>query len=113
MNKIKVVYLITSCKKTGPIQQTLNIIKNLDRIKFEPTLITIYPELTDGTSQLEKFTSICKHLYIPMSKLDIIIGNYKNLTEALDEIHPDVIHSLGVFPDYAISCIKNILKLLL
>ena len=107
MSIIRIAYLVTSCKKVGPIQQTLNIIKNLDKSKFEPILITISPEPDDDTSQLAKFTSICKHLHVPISKLDIIIGNYKKLKEVLDEIRPDVIHSLGVFPDYAISRIKK------
>lgn len=43
-NKLKVVFLMTSCKKSGPVQQMLNIIKNLDRNKFEPVLVTMYPE---------------------------------------------------------------------
>lgn len=107
MKIIKVVYLVTSCKKVGPIQQTLNIIKNLDKSRFESVLITISPEPDNGTSQLEKFISICKHYYVPMSKLDIVIGNYKTLIEVFEEICPDVIHSLGVFPDYAISQMKK------
>ena len=105
--KIRVVYLLTSCKKTGPVQQTLNIIKNLNRAKFEPILITINQEADDGTSQLEKFKEVCKHIYIPLNKLDIILGRYQNLITKLDMIRPDVIHSLGVFPDYAISKIKK------
>ncbi len=37
-NPIKIVYLMTSCKKTGPTQQTLNIIKNLDHDNLIPDI---------------------------------------------------------------------------
>lgn len=105
--KIKVLFLLPSCKKMGPTQQMLNIITNLDKEKFDPVLMTIYPEVEDGTSQLSKFTSIVKHIYVPTSKLDVILGKCKLLENALEKLNPDVIHSLGVFPDYAVSRMKK------
>lgn len=106
-SKIKILFLMTSCKKTGPTQQMLNIITNLDRKKFEPLLLTIYQEETDGTSQLYKFKKICKHIFVPVSKKDILLNKFDKLSAVLKEIDPDVIHSLGVFPDYAVSKIKK------
>lgn len=105
--KIKIVYLLTSCKKTGPVQQTLNIIDHLDKERFEPVLVTLYPEDRDGTSQLPKFKKICRHLYAPTSKPEILLGRTSNLTAALEHIQPDIIHSLGVFPDYVISRLQK------
>lgn len=99
-----VVFLVTACKKSGPIQQMLNIISHLDRNVFKPFLITIYPESNDGTSQLQKYLSAgVVHHYVPLSKKDIILGKTRSLKDKLDEIHPIAIHSLGVFPDLAIS----------
>ena len=103
--RTKIVYLITACKNRGPINQTLNIIKNLDYDVFEPVLITIYPEEQD--SLLELYLPFVKHYFIPTSKLEIILGRDKALRRKLDEVRPDVIHSLGVFPDYAVSKIKK------
>ena len=40
--KIKILYIFTSCKKTGPTQQLLNLISNLNRDVFNPYLITVY-----------------------------------------------------------------------
>lgn len=99
---IKVVFLITQCKKCGPIQQMLNIIKYLDRKKIEPFLVTIYPENKD-VSQLDLYKRYVKHYYAPTSKLDVILGRTSILKNTLSIIKPDVIHSLGVFPDFAIS----------
>ena len=105
--KIRVCFMMTACKKSGPVQQMLNIIKNLDRNVFEPVLLTIYPEPTDGSSQLEKYLPYVKHYYAPTGKVNVITGRTGAIKEKLAEIKPDVIHSLGVFPDYAISRIKK------
>lgn len=102
---IKIVYLITSCKKSGPIQQTLNIISNLDRSKFIPYLITIYDEQDD--SVLDQFLPYVHHLFIKTDKLDILINRVDKLEECLNKIKPDLIHSLGIFPDFAVCRIKK------
>lgn len=104
-NKLKVVFLMTSCKKSGPVQQMLNIIKNLDRNKFEPVLVTMYPE-DKKLSQKELYDAYVKHFYAPTSKIDVMLGRTKTLKNVLKEIQPDVIHSLGVFPDFAVSRMK-------
>lgn len=105
MNKIKIVFLMTSCKKTGPVQQTLNIIKNLNRNEFEPHLVTLYPE-TEG-SQLEKYLPYVEHHFAPSGKLALVTGRDYILRQVLEEIKPDIIHSLGVFPDFAVSRMKR------
>lgn len=102
----KVVFLMTACKKSGPVQQMLNIIKNLDRNEFEPHLVTLYPE-PDEDSQLEKYLPYVKHHYVPTGKIAIVSGRDLELRKVLEKIKPDVIHSLGVFPDYAISRMKQ------
>ena len=97
---------MTSCKKSGPVQQMLNIIKNLDRKVFEPILVTLYEEDKE-LSQLHLFEPHVKHVLAPTGKKEIILGRDRTLRRVLAEIGPDVVHSLGVFPDYAVSRIKK------
>jgi len=97
---------MTHCKKSGPVQQMLNIIKHLDATEFEPHLVTLYPEDEEG-SQLEKYLPYVKHHYAPAGKLALVTGRDKALRATLEEIQPDVIHSLGVFPDFAVSRMKK------
>ena len=106
MNKRRIVFLLTSCKKTGPVQQTLNIIKHLDRDVFEPHLLTLYPEEDEG-SQLSFYLPYVPHHYIPTGKLSMLTGRDKALRQTLEVIQPDVIHSQGVFPDYAVCRMKR------
>lgn len=102
---IKIVYLATSCKKSGPIQQTLNIIRHLDRSKFTPYLITIYEE--QENSVLDQFLPYVQHLFVQTGKLDILTGRVRKLEECLDRIKPELVHSLGVFPDFAVCRMKK------
>lgn len=104
-NMKKIVFLMTACKKSGPVQQMLNIIKNLDREEFTPYLVTLYPE-QEG-SQLDKYLPYVTHKYAPCNKLSLVMGRDYELRKALDDISPDVIHSLGVFPDYAVTRMKK------
>ena len=97
---------MTACKKSGPVQQMLNIIKNLDRNEFEPYLVTLYSE-PEEDSQLEKYLSYVKHHFAPSGKLALVTGRDAALRNVLEEINPDVIHSLGVFPDFAVSRMKR------
>ena len=103
---IKVAFLMTHCKKSGPVQQMLNIIKHLDAADFQPYLVTLYPEDKEG-SQLEKYQPYVEHHFAPSGKLALVTGRDAELRKVLEEIKPDVIHSLGVFPDFAVSRMKR------
>ena len=71
--KIRIVYLMTSCKKLGPTQQTLNIIKNLDQNQFEPILITINDEEADSR-MADYLPYVTAHYLVKTGKKEIILG---------------------------------------
>lgn len=100
--RIRIVYLMTSCRKSGPTQVVLNIIKNLDNSKFEPILITLYDEESDS-QMADILPFVSAHYLIKTGKKDIVLGQDVALKKTLEELNPDVIHSTGVFPDYAAS----------
>ena len=105
--KKNIVFVVTSCKKTGPIEQMLSIFTYLDRTKFNPILITINEEPTDGTSQLERYLAQgVVHYHVPLSKINILTGRTKVLKQKLNELNPSIVHSQGVFPDFALSMMK-------
>lgn len=98
-----IIYLLNSCRKVGPVQQTFYIISHLDKEEFTPILITLCEEPDDETSLLNNFLSLgIVHYHISTSKSDILFGRLSNLKNRIDSLCPDVIHSLGVFPDYAV-----------
>ena len=48
-DKIRIAFVVTNCKRTGPINQTWNIIRYMDRKKFEPLLVTMFEENENNT----------------------------------------------------------------
>ena len=100
--RIRIVYLMTSCKKLGPTQQTLNIIKNLDQGVFEPILITINDEEADSR-MADYLPYVSAHYLVKTGKKEIVTGQDGVLKKKLEELKPDIIHTVGVFPDYAVS----------
>ncbi len=106
--KIKIAFVFTACKQSGPIQQMFNLIKNADSEVFEPVLITLYDEPTNGTSKLKMYTDFgIPHYRCPLGKKDILLGRTGALKKLLNELEVDVIHSLGAFPDYAVARLKT------
>ena len=87
-NKIKIVYIMTSCRKCGPTQQTLSIIKNLDRKIYDPILVTIYKEGPD--SRLKDFLPyVVKHHNLLISKKAILLRRNKKMRDFINTQKPD------------------------
>lgn len=100
--KYKIVYVITNCKNSGPMNQTLNIIKNLDRNIFQPIVVTLFQEDL-GNSVVQRYLNVVPEFYcLNMSKVDSIIEGKKKLAEFLKDIKPDLIQGLGM-PPYTMS----------
>lgn len=105
--KINIAFLVTACKKSGPIEQMFSIFTYMDREKFNPILVTLYDEPVDGTSQLQRYLDIgVHHVQVPLGKKDILLGRTKKLKNKLNELNVDIVHALGVFPDFALSRMK-------
>lgn len=105
--KINIAFMVTACKKSGPIEQMLSIFTYMNRERFNPILITLYDEPTDGTSQLQRYLDIgVRHVQVPLGKKDILLGKTKRLKKKLDDLSVDIVHTLGVFPDFALSRMK-------
>ena len=101
-DKKSVLFIMTSCRKSGPTQVIMNIIQNLDQSKFEAILITLYNE--EISSQMDKILPfVTAHYFVKTTKKEIVTGKTQELSNILAQINPDVIHTTGVFPDYVIS----------
>lgn len=98
MSKIKVTFVETNCKKNGPIKQTLNIIRNMNREVFEPSLLTIWSEDADN-SMIDDY----RKLGIPvisanMSKKKSILFGKQAVRRLLEQLQPDIVQGVGMPP---------------
>lgn len=100
--KYKIVYVITRCKNSGPMNQTLNIIKNLDRSVFQPFVVTLFEEDL-ANSVVQRYLDVVPDFYcLKMSKSESIVSGKKKLAAFLSKIKPDLIQGLGM-PPYTMS----------
>ena len=79
---------------------------NLNKKYFEPYIVTLYSE--SDNSIIDKFKRLGTRCFCAeTNKKNLLLGKNKKLRKIIDSINPDVIHSHGVFPDYAASMLKT------
>lgn len=108
---MEVVYLISRAKKgSGPVNQALNVLTGLNRIKgTHAVLMTMAPE-KDGDTWLYRF--IDAHIdIIQLNKSSFefwrcvrMINNY------IDENNVDIVHSSGFRADFVNGLLRNVCK---
>lgn len=98
MRKIKIAFVETNCKKNGPIKQTLNIIRNMDRKIFEPCLVTVWPEESDN-SMIDEYKKLGISVYSAnISKKKSIMFGKQAIKKILKKINPDIVQGVGMPP---------------
>jgi glycosyltransferase involved in cell wall biosynthesis len=98
MQKIKILYLVSTLEKKGPTNQLYYLIKNLDRNLFDAKILTLSKE--PENSMKAEFEA----LEIPVDTLGTgrISGLFKNkkiLRKYLKEYNPAIIQSMGIRAD--------------
>ncbi len=98
MNKIRIAFVETNCKKNGPIKQTWNIIKHMDRDIFEPALITIWPE-EEGNSMIDDYRNLNIPVYCcNISKKKSIVFGQRAVGKFLEQFKADIVQGVGIPP---------------
>lgn len=95
---IKIAFVETNCKKTGPIKQTLYIIEHLDRKIFKPYLVTIWDEETNNSMIDEYKKKGVPCLCCNLTKNNSVIFGKHRVKKILKEIEPDIIQAVGMPP---------------
>jgi len=94
----KILYIVSTLRRCSPTQQLFNLIKYLDRIKFEPHLITLSPEPQD--SRLADFQRLGVHLNtLDLSRLKGVFLAKHRLKQKIEQIAPHIIHTQGIRAD--------------
>ncbi|MBE9170093.1 glycosyltransferase family 4 protein [Pleurocapsales cyanobacterium LEGE 06147] len=95
---MKVLYIGSTLRVCGPINQLFALIKYLDRKKFEPIILTLSPEPTH--SALTSFQKLgVKINSLKLSRLkDFLVGKYA-LKKFVDDCHCDIVHTHGIRAD--------------
>lgn len=98
----RVLYIVSTLKRTGPTNQLFNIIKYLDRSKYEPYLVTLSPEVAD--SRWRDFFAIGVNLRtLNLGRLSGMFLARNYLVNQIKSIDPHLIHTQGIRSDSLVS----------
>jgi glycosyltransferase involved in cell wall biosynthesis len=104
----KILYIVSSLRRSGPTTQLYNIIKNIDGKQFEPYLITLSPEHKDSSWSAYKNLGIALYS-LNLSRLKGFFVAKKCILRLINEINPDIIHTQGIRGDIISSKLKIII----
>jgi glycosyltransferase involved in cell wall biosynthesis len=103
--RCKILYIVSTLKRSGPTNQLFNLIKYLDRGNFEPQVITLSPEPTD--SRWDDFVGLGVELdTLALSRIKGLFLAKRQLKKKIKRIKPDIIHTQGIRADSLMATVK-------
>jgi glycosyltransferase involved in cell wall biosynthesis len=98
---IRIVFLVSTLRRTGPTNQLYNIIQHLDRARFEPIVVTLSPE--PASSMRQAFVQLPVEVHsLSLGRLQgALRGRWRHAMEEIaGPFHtPVVVHSQGLRAD--------------
>jgi len=104
---IKIVFIVSTLKKSGPIVVLKNIIKYLDLNKYTPVILTLSEEPAESEKNYFESQLNTKVICLGLSRLQGIFFAKKQIKNILKVMKPDVIHSHGIRADYICSALTD------
>ncbi|MFD1318489.1 glycosyltransferase [Loigolactobacillus zhaoyuanensis] len=98
---IKVLYIISSLRRSGPVNVLYSIVKDARTNNIEPVIVTLKPE--SKRSRLSAFTNLnIKIINVGRNNLTL-----KKILKVIDDENIEVVHSHGIIPDFINSLIHK------
>ncbi len=107
MNKINILYLVSTLKKSGPINILYGIIHGLDKQKFTVLIIALSSEKSN--SMYKEFQHMgCEIIDLHNSRLKGLLKNRKIIQRLVDQKNIQLCHSHGLRADIINSKLKRV-----
>lgn len=95
---MKVLYIVSTLRVCGPINQLFALVKHLDSQTFEPIILTLSPEPT--SSALTRFQKLGVRVNsLKLSRLQGFLVGKSALKKFVADCHCDIIHTHGIRAD--------------
>jgi len=93
-----VLYVVSTLKRCGPTNQLFGLIKNLDRTRFTPVVLTLSPETSD--SRWEDFVALGVDVQsLGLGRIAGLLIGPQALRARFSAIKPVLVHSQGIRAD--------------
>lgn len=100
---IRIAYVINYIVKNGPSSVVLNIINNLDREKYNVTLITLFTGNDPEVVAYLKSNGVSVYECVTLSRMKCLLGQCKEFDAAVNNGKFDILHTHGLIPDIVSS----------
>lgn len=107
---IRVAYVINYLGKNGPSHVVLNLINNIDKKKYDISLITLFPGNDVETIMRLRNSGVTVYECTGLNRMKCLTGHEKEFTEIIGKGKFDVLHTHGIIPDVLSSRLKFPLK---
>ena len=102
----KIGFVINYIVKNGPSSVLLNIINNIDRKEFEPSIITLFDGNDKKVIKYLNEHNVTVHQCKSLSRMKCILGINKEFNKIVKTENYDILHTHGFIPDILSSRIK-------
>lgn len=103
---MKILYIVSTLRACGPINQLFCLIKYLDRERFEPHILTLSPEPANSiASRFEKLNVPINSL--ALTRLKGLFVGASRLQSFVAKHHPNIIHTHGIRADVAANNLSS------
>lgn len=100
---IRIAYVINYIVKNGPSSVVLNIINNIDREKYEVSLITLFSGNSPEVIAHLKSNGVSVYECATLSRMKCLLGQCKEFDDTVKKGHYDILHTHGLIPDIVSS----------
>jgi glycosyltransferase involved in cell wall biosynthesis len=101
------MFFLSTLESSGPTNVVYNIIKYLDREKFEPVVLTMSPEPAHSSRKVFEKSGV-RVYSADLSRLAFFLKGKSILKNIVDDIDPDIIHGHSLRPDgFAARCLTQ------
>jgi glycosyltransferase involved in cell wall biosynthesis len=101
---IKVLFIVSTLRKTGPINVVYTIINELDKSKFTPVILTLSKEHQSSVSMISDFEKINTPVFsLNLSRIKALIYAKTDIEKFVLNHNIQLIHTHGLRPDLLTS----------
>jgi len=95
---VRILYILSTLSRCGPVNLLYSIINHLDRDEFEPHVLTLSPEGRESLRQHFEALNV-RHDSLGMSRTEWWLKGQSQLRQRIQQLNPHLIHTHGFRAD--------------
>lgn len=106
----RILYIMSTLKKSGPMIVLANTVKYLNRNKFEPMILTLSPETSDSMKNYFQDELNTKTFTLGLSRIQGLFLAKREIQKFIKENQIDLVHTHGFRADGLMSKIDDVVS---